>query len=71
MSKINGHPVMGNEDYLRGYNDAIEKCRWNLANAYAETDRLRDILEQLETLVMDDWLRDMIKASLGRPLAGS
>lgn len=71
MSELNGVPVMADNEYLRGYAEAIDKCRHNLQAAYAEADRLRGVLEQLETLVMEDWLRDMITASLDRPQAAS
>ena len=66
MSEVNGHPVMGSDDYLRGYNDALTRCRQTLQAAFNEADYYRDVLHQLEDLVMDDWLRDMIRASLGR-----
>lgn len=33
---MNGEPVMGNEDYLRGYNDAINRCRHTLEAAFNE-----------------------------------
>lgn len=71
MSKINGHPVMGNEEYLRGYNDALNKCRWNIQAAHDDADHYRAVLEQLEKLVMEDWLRDMIRVSLDRPPVAS
>ena len=64
--------IDGNElDYTRGYNDAIEKCRHTIAYAQEEADHYRAVLEQLEKLVMEDWLRDMIRVSLDRPQAGS
>lgn len=71
MSKINGQPVMGNEEYLRGYNDALNKCRSNIAYAHEEADHYRAVLEQLENLVLEDWLRDMIRVSLDRPPVAS
>ena len=63
---MNGEPVLGGEEYARGYNDAINKCRQTLQAAFSEADYYRGVLEQLEPLVMDDWLRDMIRASLNR-----
>lgn len=63
---MNGEPVLGNEDYLRGYNEAIGKCRQTLQAAFSEADYYRGVLEQIEPLIMDDWLRDMVKASLNR-----
>ncbi len=60
-----------NTEYLRGYQDAIERCRHTIAHAQQEADHYRAVLEQLERLVMEDWLRDMIIISLDRPQAAS
>lgn len=68
---MNGEPVLGNEEYLRGYYDAINKCKSNIAFAHDEADHYRAVLEQLEKLVMEDWLRDMIRVSLDRPPVAS
>lgn len=35
---MNGEPVMGNDEYLRGYYDAINKCKSNIAFAHDEAD---------------------------------
>lgn len=58
-------------EYLRGYNDALNKCRSNIAYAQDDAAHYRAVLEQLEKLVMEDWLRDMIRVSLDRPQAVS
>ena len=60
-----------NEEYLRGYQDALNKCKSNIAYAQDDAAHYRAVLEQLEKLVMEDWLRDMIRVSLDRPPVGS